>query len=243
MQLHKKNSVLKKIGLGALGLVLVSFTISQQSKYYTINNDGSITFIPDDKGNIIPDFSRVGYHMGDKELPLVKVVKVVAPVATGSSQEIIQQAIDEVAMMTPDKEGFRGAILLKKGIYNVAGSIFIKTSGVVLRGEGTDKNGTKLVATGKEKRTLVVVSGEGSPREMKDTRTNIITDYVPVGQFYVDVENPENFKVGDEIMIYRPGTDVWIKDLQMDKIVERPGTNQWTAKGYNLQFERQITAI
>ena len=59
----------------------------------------------------------------------------------------------------------------------------------------------------------------------------------------MNVEKPDNFKVGDEIIIYRPGTDSWIKDLQMDKIIERPGTKQWEASGYNLSFERKIIAI
>ncbi len=243
MQTKRNVNLLQKVGFGILSLLVLSFTVLRQSKYYSVNKDGSLTFIPDERGNIIPDFSRVGYHMGDKELPQVKVVKTVYPSGSGSSQAIIQDAIDEVSEMKPDKDGFRGAILLKRGTYNIPGSIMIKTSGIVLRGEGSDGNGTKLIATGKEKRTLINVCGEGTPREVKGTRTSVVDDYVPVGQFYIDIENPDNFNVGDEIIIYRPGTDAWIKDLQMDRIAERPGTKQWEAKSYNLQFERTITKI
>ena len=37
-----------------------------QSKYVKQNNDGSLEYFPDEKGNIIPDFSNVGYYHGDK---------------------------------------------------------------------------------------------------------------------------------------------------------------------------------
>ena len=60
---------------------------------------------------------------------------------------------------------------------------------------------------------------------------------------YVELSNVKPFKVGDQVVIYRPGTDGWIHDLKMDRIVEREGTSQWTARGYNLEFEREITAI
>ena len=32
-----------------------------------------------------------------------------------------------------------------------------------------------------------------------------------------------NFKVGDRIIVYRPGTENWIHDIKMDQIVERQG--------------------
>ena len=52
-----------------------------------------------------------------------------------------------------------------------------------------------------------------------------------------------NYKVGDRIIVYRPGTQNWIHDLKMDQIVERKGTRQWTAQEYNLSFEREIVKI
>ena len=243
MQFQKSIGRISKIALVLFCSSSIISVIAQESKYYSINKDGSLNFKPDEEGNIIPDFSRVGYHMGDKELPKVKIIKTISAVANGSSQEVIQKAIDETASMVPDKNGFRGAILLKKGTYNIPGAITIKTSGIVLIGEGNDENGTRLIAKGKDKRALIQVSGEGMPIEVKGTRTKITDDFVPVGQFHVSVENPENFKIDDEIIIYRPGTDKWIEDLQMNKIIQRLGTLQWEAKGYNLTFERKITDI
>lgn len=54
-----------------------------------------------------------------------------------------------------------------------------------------------------------------------------------------------DFHEGDHVTIFRPGTDNWIHDLRMDQIYA-PGDNSgsnWTAKGYNLDYERIITRI
>lgn len=209
------------------------------SRFLTINKDGSITYIPDEKGNIIPDFSNVGYHHGFSQIPNIKVVKIVNPVQ-GDAGKVIQQAIDEVAAIAPDKDGYRGAILLKKGSYLIAENISIQTGGIVLRGEGED---TKLIATGKGQRSLIKVSGQGKITELKNSRVKIVDDYVPTGAKSFNITSAKALKKGDRIIVFRPGTDNWIHDLKMDQIIAREGTKQWTAKEYNLSYERQITAI
>ena len=52
-----------------------------QSKFVEVNKDGSLNYIPDDQGNILPDFSRVVYYYGDIEIPEVSVVKTISPSA------------------------------------------------------------------------------------------------------------------------------------------------------------------
>src|SRR5690606_19687893 len=54
---------------------------------------------------------------GDKAIPDVPVKKIVNPAATGSSQEIIQKAIDELAAIQPDKNGFRGVYMYYIALY------------------------------------------------------------------------------------------------------------------------------
>ncbi|MDP4292016.1 MAG: hypothetical protein Q8908_13115 [Bacteroidota bacterium] len=216
-----------------------------QSKFVQATND-KLTYVPDENGNIIPDFSRVGYHQGDKEIPDVPVVKTISANRNGESQTVIQKAIDEVSALPLNSQGIRGTILLKKGIYNVPGILNISKSGIVLRGEGDDKNGTVIIATGKGQRNLLNISGPGRREEIAGTRTRIADSYVPVGTFSFKVENAQKFKVGDPIVIFRPGTDAWIRDIKMDQITVRPkssGTIQWTAKAYDLQYERTITKI
>lgn len=213
----------------------------EEPKYIKVNADGSLKYLPDAKGNTIPDFSHVGYHQGDKAIPAIAVVKTISANEGGDSQQLLQNAIDEVAQMPLNKDGFRGAILLKKGTYKIAGTIRINKSGIVLRGEG--ENATKLIATGKGQRSLIVFGGEGALREIKGTRVQVKDPFVPVGTFSLTLANTTQFKVGDDIVVYRPGTDQWIKDLKMDQIEARDGTKQWQAKEYNLEFERRIVKI
>jgi hypothetical protein len=216
-----------------------------QSKFVQESN-GKLSYTPDEKGNTIPDFSRVGYHQGDNEIPDIAVVKTISASADGESQTIIQKAIDEVSAMPANSQGVRGAILLTKGTYKVPGVLNINKGGIVLRGEGSDKKGTVIIATGVGQRNLLNISGKGKRVEIAGTRTPITDAYVPVGTFSFKIENAGKFKVGDQIVIFRPGTDVWIHDLKMDQIVVRPnstGTKQWEAKGYDLQYERTITKI
>lgn len=209
------------------------------SKYVTLNKDGSLVYHPDEKGNILPDFSKVGYYAHAKAIPFVAVVKIVAP--SENSQQAIQSAIDEVSKMPVNKNGFRGAILFKKGVYKIPGTIHVNTSGIVLRGEGTE---TVLVATGNGQRNLITVSGKGGIKEIDGTRQKIVDAYVPLGVKSFTVSSSKGFKVGDAIIVFRPGTEKWIRDLKMDQINQRDSTvKQWQPHEYDLQFERIITKI
>lgn len=230
-----------------VGLLCVSGQIgfaqpAWQSKFVR-EYDGKLISLPDKNGDMIPDFSRVGYHRCDIDIPTISVVKTVNAPENGLSDRIIQQAIDEVARMPLNNSGFRGAILLKKGVYAVSGSLKIADSGIVLRGEGDRENGTVVIAYGKGKRNLITISGDGNRREIPGTRTSITDSYVPVGTCSFSVENGSKFKVGDHIVVFRPGTERWIKELKMDQIAERDGTEQWQPGSFDLNFERTITSI
>jgi len=209
-----------------------------QSRFVRIGQDGKLKYIPDAKGNILPDFSRVGYEQGDQAIPEVEVARTISP--SPDAQQAIQSAIDEISAKAPGSNGFRGAILLKKGTYPIPGSIHINSGGIVLRGEG---EATRLVATGKGQRPLIIVSGSGNITGSEDSRVPITDNYVPAGAFSFHVRSADGYKVGDKIIVFRPGTDAWIKDLKMDKIEERQGTKQWQASEFNFRFERVITDI
>ncbi|SOD12365.1 hypothetical protein [Pedobacter xixiisoli] len=233
---------MKLFFLGSIAILLFANKAQAQtwqSKFVKLNKAGNLTYVPDAKGDIIPDFSRVGYHQGDKAIPQVKVVKELSSNGINDQQQI-QGAINELAKMPLNKDGIRGAILLKKGTYEIPGTININASGIVLRGEGLS---TKLVATGTGQRKLISVNGNGKPKEVPQTRTKITDAYVPVGTKFFKVANAAQFKVGDDIVVFRPGTTKWIEDLKMNQIEAREGTVQWNAEDYGLQFERKITAI
>lgn len=93
--------------------------------------------------NRLIDFSYTGYGGGGVALPEPPVQATLEPV-TGDNAALIQAAIDSVSTLTPDANGFRGAVLLKRGVYEVSRSLRLHTSGVVLRGEGQGSDGTVL---------------------------------------------------------------------------------------------------
>lgn len=237
---------MKKILLIAVLFFALAFKSTDkdrlESKLVIINSDGSLKYIADKNGNIIPDFSHVGYHQGDKKLPDAQVVKTISPTGD-NSQEVIQNAIDEVSKLPLDENGIRGSILLKKGTFKIPGSIHINASGIILKGEGDDASGTRIVASGKGQRALLKIAGAGLLKELNGSRIKIAEQFVPVGAFSFKVESAAGFKAGDNIVLLRPGTANWIADIQMDKIVAREGTKQWKPSEYDLHFERKIVKV
>src|SRR5690625_3856887 len=172
--------------------------------------NGNLIYESDERGNRIPDFSNAGYGGGGVAIPDVPVKITLTPVE-GDNTGQIQAAIDKLAMLDRDSNGFRGALLLKRGTYTIDGKLTVSASGIVIRGEGQDEDGTILIAAGTTKRTLIEVSGKGRPREVPGTRQNIIDPYVPVGAKSFEIENAAGFEVGDEIIVFRPSTAEWIR--------------------------------
>jgi hypothetical protein len=228
--------------------LLVSLTATAfsqwQSSLVSVSGTGKLVYNPDSGGNVIPDFSYVGYGSGQKSIPDVPVVETVYPVA-GDDRLNIQNAIDIVEARPVDANGFRGAILLKKGTYEVNGSLTIQKSGVVIRGEGNSAtDGTIIKETATTQLDLFLFSGTGSMIRADASKVQIAESLVPVGRKYVVLANASSFLVGDSVLIFRPGTENWIHDLKMDQIPNTDGTTvQWTASSYNLYWERVITSI
>lgn len=188
------------------------------------------------KVNRIPDFSMAGYAGGGVALPQLTVVKTITAMA-GDNRAAIQAAIDEVEAMTPGTDGYRGAVLLKAGTYNVSGPVYIEQSGVVLRGEGQGTAGTVLRATQTAQHTLVQVKGSGSGvPEVAGSRKKITTAYVGTGAVSFDVENAAGFAAGNDIAVYKVPNQAWIDDLQMAQY-------GWTLQDYDIIFERKIKSV
>jgi hypothetical protein len=219
--------------------------------------DGRLVYKKDPKGNQIPDFSNAGYMGGGVALPTnIAVKETVMPADSGDDGARIQAAIDAVGALPLDGAGVRGAVLLKKGMYRIAGSIVVNKSGVVLRGEGQGTDGTVLMATGATQRTLIQVRGSGNFAEVAGSRHPITDEYVPVGARSVRVDDASGFKVGDTVIVHRPSTQEWIDLLGMDDCAttgtaydtaDANGTtcleNPWTPGSRDFRFDRVITAI
>lgn len=229
------------------GVLVASVAQGQTtSKLVHPGPDGKLVYVGDTNGNTILDFSNCGYEGGGVKLPMVTVRVTAAPEPGGGDDTArIQQAIDEVSRMPVDKEGFRGAVLLKQGRYRIGKNLVIAASGVVLRGEGQQEDGTVLVGTGKGERVLVQVKGAHGVEEMAGTRQTIRDKYVPVGARRITVTSAAGFKVGDQVLVQRVGNKAWIHYIKMDQITGRPdnpaSTKQWSP--FDLAFDRVITGI
>jgi hypothetical protein len=206
--------------------------------------DGKLAYTADGQGNRIGDFSRCGYMGGGVRIPDLPVVATLSPVPGDADDTArIQSALEALAACKPDTSGFRGALLLKRGTFRVSGSLKMAASGVILRGEGQGKDGTILLGTGKEQRTLIKVGGRAQIKEVAGSRQKITGDMVPWGITAFDLDSTKGFSVGDAVVVFRPSTANWISDIGMDRIAAREGTVQWRAGGYDLKFERTVTAI
>lgn len=213
-----------------------------QSSHVKISESGKIEYFPDADGNVIPDFSRVGYHHGDKGIPRYGVTIAISPVS-GDNSAHIQHAIDSISGMPIDDDGHRGTLLLKSGLYPVGETILVGASGIVIAGEGSGLHETRILATKRERYPLIRIAGEGLREEVDGTRVHLTDSFVPTGAYTVNVSDASGFRAGDRVVLYRPGTQEWIHDIKMDQIVERQGTRQWTPREYNLSFEREVVAV
>jgi hypothetical protein len=206
-------------------------------------NQGKLQYSPDSLGNRVPDFSYCGYKASEQSIPTVDV-KVVVPVSKGDATLRIQSALDYVASLPIDANGFRGAVLLQKGNYDVFGQLRITAPGVVLRGSGAQDNGTTITGAGTERLTLIKIAGSRSDwtRDFQGMR---ITDaYVPVNATSFHVDPSIAFKEhSNKIIIRRPSTASWIKQLNTEHFGGGITALGWKPGDRDLYFDRTITKI
>src|SRR5262249_23629809 len=130
------------------------------SQWVFYGPDGRLHYQQLPNGSQIMDFSYAGYLGGGIGLPNVPTRQTVNP-SGGDDTAAIQAAINAVSALSPDANGFRGAVLLAPGTFNCSAALNITTSGVVLRGSGSGPSGTIINATGNP-HTSFSLSGTGS---------------------------------------------------------------------------------
>ncbi|MDR3219340.1 MAG: DUF6298 domain-containing protein [Dysgonamonadaceae bacterium] len=196
---------------------------------------------PDSQGNRIPDFSYAGYMAGEKKIPDVPV-KIVVPTTADDAGLSIQAALDYVSSLPLNSDGFRGAVLLMPGEYKVAGSLYIRASGVVLRGSGMGESGTKLIAAGKDRRNLLRIMGVNDKKVSTDTLT-VADDLVPVNAMSFAIAGTNSLKPGDKIIIRRPSTAEWIKELSSGHFGGGLTSLGWKPNGYDILWDRTVVSV
>ncbi|MEY9878282.1 hypothetical protein ABH931_007809 [Streptacidiphilus sp. MAP12-33] len=194
---------------------------------------GKLAYGHDAQGDRVPDYSSAGYEGGGVALPLAPVRERVGVPSGKDDTARIQAAIDAASRLPVGSGGLRGAVLLAPGAYRIDGTLHIDASGVVLRGSGSGTGGTRLVAHGATARTLLTVGGSshytavGAPTRVSDT-------YVPVGATTLDVASAAGLRVGSQIVVQRPTTQVWIDAIGMHGL--------WSPN-WSLYSERRIVSV
>ncbi|MFD1604549.1 DUF6298 domain-containing protein [Flavobacterium artemisiae] len=228
--------------LMCFSLFFIGSKTSAQTNFPDIvkTKEGKLSFTQDSKGNQIPDFSFAGYMASEKVIPNLQNKIFVSKQEEDATQKI-QNAIDYVSSLKPDKSGFRGAVLLDKGTFKISGTLFIRKSGVILRGSGNTENGTVLLGTGLKREALISVLGIDDKKLGETFEFN--TTYTPLGTQKIQLKNASKLKSSDEIIITKPLADNWIKELKMDDFGAETGWVGWKKNDWDISWNRVVTNI
>ena len=247
MHLHRKLHLYLLIGTLFTGVFIYTPVTAQKKTKdpeppppVAAEKGGRLIYAPDAKGDRIPDFSYCGYRAGESPIPDVPV-RVTVPLKSGDATLRIQAALDYVASLPADRQGIRGAVLLDKGIYEVGGGLVIRQSGVVLRGSGMGEDGTVLLATGHDRRTLIRITGKDD--RVLDKEIRVTDAYIPVDAFQVHVSGTNPFKAGDLVRVHRPSTLEWIHLLGMETFGGGISALGWKPGQRDLFWDRSVMSV
>jgi len=250
---------MNKVIFIVLSLFLTVICLAQRSwqsdiVYYDIDN--KLVYESDSLGNRIPDFSFAGYKNSEDPIPTIPVVKTISPVS-GDNTTHIQNALFEIGLMPPDSNGFRGALLLTAGEYEIKGTIKIQFDGVVLRGAGDGADtltNTILKATGNSpNQRTVIVAGGGASTKWSDlvsgSKRNIVSDTVLTGTHWFRVEDITPYSEGDNIILYHPCIQPWLTEIDSGGTfwwwpAAEPGVDlPWSIGSQPIVYNRYIEEI
>ena len=223
-----------------------------QSQWAHIDDKGKLTYQSTPRGDRIMDFSHAGYMGGGVPLPTVPVKRLVKPSGKDDTEQI-QAAIDAVGTL-PESNGFRGSVQLSPGVFTCSGPLFLRVSGVVLRGSGIGKGGTTIRMTGPKHAAIVI----GKKMDFSDTndqqvakesgqtasfQTIITAPYTPAGTHTITVANATGFAVNDRIAIKKPVTKSWVHFMEMDNLKRDGKPQTWLGTNRSMTMLRTITSI
>ena len=114
-----------------------------------------LTYVTDERGNRILDYSSCGYR--NSEYPIPDVANAVfVSWKPGDNSSRIQRAIDYVSSLALDKNGFRGAVLLDKGTFELNESLRISVRDRLC---SSDEEQTVLLKKGVDRGALLYIEG------------------------------------------------------------------------------------
>lgn len=200
--------------------------------------DGKVHYVIDQLGNRMLDYSYCGYRNSSCPIPDLPNAVYVSW-QKGDNSKRIQKAIDVISSRKPDKNGYRGAVLLSEGDFELSESLRIETSGVVLR--GTDKNKTRLIKQGYDRGAVIYIENDDT-RKVTDT-IRITSQYVPLNSLSFEIEKRDVLKPGMEIMIVRPSTAEWIESLGCQEFGGGISALGWKPGDTDIKWTRTVNHL
>ena len=177
------------------------------------------SIIRDENYADIPDFSYVGYMTtGERDLPNYEMRTVSVSSVNGDDGANIRAAINEVARLAPDANGYRGVVYLPDAAYEVSQPIDISTSGIIVEGGGKDVTtvtATWVERTGASQGVFHVEGTRGPTGVGIEYR---ILDAREPGDHLLNVGSSHNFSVGDSVWVISRPTERWTDLLGVTEI-------------------------
>jgi hypothetical protein len=184
-------------------------------------------------------------------IPDVPVALALKPSGGGDDTRRIQDAVDRLGAMPLGADGFRGALLLRRGKYTVSDTIHIRRSGVVVRGEGAGFGGTwiyhrrlKPVPDPTPSRyihypqprkgmvpTFLTHGGRVQTRKVAD----VLDPLLPAGSVHLHMSDLSGLSTGDEIVVVSRQTQAWIDALGL--------AEHWKPEEFVLRFPRVVREV
>lgn len=228
-----------------------------ESVLVDISSDDQLVYTPDADGFVLPDFSHAGYKGGAVALPQIKTVNTIAPIK-GDNTLHIQTAINEIAKLPLNKEGYRGALLLERGVYPIAGTIYIPESGIVVRAEGQgaspgENTIIRAIANSPHQRDVVVV-GNSQNRIWGAVKQPNTTQYiqdavVKVGSCHITITDGSIYQIGDQIVVYHPCSSDWLAAIEYggvpypDPTAPNDPDERWRVNDWPITYHRYVRSI
>ena len=189
------------------------------------------------------DYSFCGYRMSETPLPIAPVAVTIQP-TSGDQAARLQQAIDYVSGLKADKKtGLRGAVLLQEGTYDISRPLYIRTSGVIVR--GVSKKRVVIRKTGVDRGAAIYIEGIDN-RHMIDT-LDIAADIIALNSKQLPLAKGVSpaLQPGDELVIWRPSTAEWIASMACSSFGggKDLGYWGWHPGEIDVQWTRRVTAV
>ncbi|EJD43357.1 hypothetical protein AURDEDRAFT_66589 [Auricularia subglabra TFB-10046 SS5] len=217
----------------SFSLIVLSLGLATQAV------DVDYTTIKTKKGDLLPDFSYVGYRQGDHKLPSSKPhnASIIIPPGKSASDDqssAIQEALDQVG------NSGGGVVELAAGKHYVGGNASIVfPSKTWLRGADASKTIVYVKGSARE----VFAIGTPGLKAKTGAKTDITASYVGIGASTVAVKDASIFKAGQTVYVQRPATAAWIRANGMADLVRNDDPQTWIKVGTLIKQPRTIASI